>query len=830
MLKIYRIVSLLCLIVLFSLNGFGQVSVDGFVLDSKSDATIPMVNVYFKGTNIGTISDSTGYFKLELLSYNDTIVFSSVGYHKKEIKVSKIKSPFEVYLNPDEINLNEISVKPDDSWVRFLLERMNDAKTENNPDKHLSYSYEKYTKWEYHIANVDSALMYSGPFKNYKSYFKTAFDGSKYLPVYLSEQVVQNQFQNKPLKQKSVIVADNTQGLGVLGDYEIGGYTAGLNNQYNFYNNYIKVFEESFVSPAASNGWFYYKYYLVDSVQHEGYKHYQILFTPRRKHDKVFRGHMIIDDKDFSIVSVDAVLSSKTNMNFLKEMKIDVTYEKITEHQSFYKEQTVYASFDYLPFEIPGQNRRMELEFNEYSSFKDVKINPKEEVVLSARNLSYESVKLSGSYTRDTTYWSKARHIPLSNAEKEIALSIDSINQIPLIKILDNTTRMMMTGYYDLGKFELGPYMNFLQFNKVEGVRFFAGARTSKEISKNWMLWGGLGYGLQTEKISGLLGGGYKFEHPKRRVIEMYYDDRYIRMGENRKILYLYENMLTPSENNLVSAFFVRDPFDELLRQKEIDFSYEHEWRTGFSSQFNLTYKSQYSPEFYPFVYNGMQVKNVNAYEATIDFRFSFKEKVIDDEFMRLYLSTDYPILHLALTTGQAEYAGQVSRYQKIHTTIKHGIYMGQTLLNYAFEGGVIFGKVPYTMLELPRGNESFGYYLYDFNMLNYLEFAHDKYLHAYFEYHLNGFLFNRMPLLRSLGLREVISAKTMIGSLSEKQFSAIKIPETVSGLDQPYLEVGAGLENIMRLIRLEALWRVTPQSKLNVPQFGLRAKISLNL
>ena len=142
----------------------------------------------------------------------------------------------------------------------------------------------------------------------------------------------------------------------------------------------------------------------------------------------------------------------------------------------------------------------------------------------------------------------------------------------------------------------------------------------------------------------------------------------------------------------------------------------------------------------------------------------------------------------------------------------------------------MIFGRVPFTLLELPRGNETFGYYLYDFNMLNYLEFAHDKYLHAYFDYHLNGFVVNRMPLLRSLGLREVLSAKSMIGSLSDKQYEGITIPTNVSGLDQPYLEVGAGFENILRLIRIEAVWRVAPQSKLNVPKFGIRAKVSLNL
>lgn len=809
---------------------YGQQELSGCVLDSKSECSIPMVNVFFKGTTIGTITDSTGYFNIKCRNFNDTLIFSSVGYHRKELKVSKIKSPFEVYLQPDEINLKEVNVKPDNSWVKYILEQMVKNKSANNPAKHERYKYEKYTKWEYHIANVDSNLMYSGPFKDHSQYFKTAFDGSKYLPVYLSEQIVHNEFQNKPLRQKSTVVADKTTGLGVLGDYEVGGYTAGLNIQYNFYDNYLKIFEENFVSPAASNGWFYYRYYLVDSVETNKGKEYKILFTPQRKHDKVFRGHLIVDDHDFSIVRVEASLSSKTNMNFLKEMTLNVSYDKVNDVYPFYKEQRVYASFDYLPFEIPGQERRMELEFNEYASFTEVVINPEDEIILNARNLSYESIKLDGAYQRDSAYWLEARHTPLTSVDKEIYASIDSINQIPLIKILDNTARMMMTGYYDLGKFELGPYMNFVQFNKVEGLKLFAGLRTSKEISQNWMIWGGLGYGQRTKKISGLLGGGYKLKHPKRRVFKMFYDDHYIRMGENRKILNLYENMLTPSENNLISAFFTRDTFDELHRQKEVDLGYEHEWRTGVSSNLNLSYKSQYSPEYYPFHYYGQEVKHISVYEATVDFRFSYREKLIDDEFMRIYLTSDYPILHLGFVAGQAHYLNHVDHYTKIHASLKHNINFGQTLFNYAMEGGMIFGCIPFTLLEIPRGNETYGYYLYDFNMLNYLEFAHDKYMHLYAEYHLNGFVFNRLPLFRQLGLREVLSAKTMIGSLSDKQYEGIQMPASLTGVEGAYLELGAGLENILRLIRVEAIWRVTPGSVLNVPEFGIRAKVSLNL
>ncbi len=812
--------------------GFGQsLFFNGSVIDAETKEAIPMVNVYFKGTTIGTISDVNGSFKLSSPIKADTLVFSSIGYLEYKLQVSQLSNPVNIELSPDNIALMEVEVKPDDGPVRTLLARMVANKKRNNPESQERYDYEKYSKWEYLINNADSTLMDARAFRKHQSVFRTADDGSKYLPVYLSEQIVFNEFQRQPLRQKSTILADQTSGLGVLGDYEIGGYTSGLDIEYNFYNNFLKLFEENFVSPAASNGWFFYHYYLEDSVVLGDVTHYKILFTPRRKQDKVFRGHMIVEDKYYSLVEVNGELSTKSNMNFVKSLSLSSQFQLINDSISFFGTNSIKAVFDYLPIDIPTKNDRMELDFTQQASYAKVSINPRNTVALSAKSLAYESVKTDGFKDRDTTYWLQARHVPLTANDKELYATIDSVNTIPVVKLVDNLARMSMTGYYDFGRLEMGPYMHLLQFNKIEGMRLFMGGRTSKEISNRWMVWGGLGYATRTQKVSASMGGGYKLPGIRRRVFKLAYDDTYARMGENRKILYLYENMLSPSENNLVSAFFTRDEFDELYRQQNTRLSYEHEWKTGFSTKLDLGHVRHHSPEFYPFIYKGNAVTEVTNYEAALDIRLSWREKILDDEFMRLYLTSDYPILHFTVAAGQVAFAGQEENYTKLHATIKHKVNMGQTTFRYAVEGGAVFGKLPYTFLEIPRGNETYGYYTYDFNMINYLEFVHDRYLHAYTEYHLNGFVFNRMPLLRSLGFRGVFSAKGMIGDLSDQQYESIQLPASVSSLNgKPYVEVGAGIENILKVLRVEAIWRLTPESTVGAPNFGIRAKFELSL
>ena len=50
--------------------------------------------------------------------------------------------------------------------------------------------------------------------------------------------------------------------------------------------------------------------------------------------------------------------------------------------------------------------------------------------------------------------------------------------------------------------------------------------------------------------------------------------------------------------------------------------------------------------------------------------------------------------------------------------------------------------------------------------------------------------------------------------------------PDGLSGLRAPYYEAGVGIENIFKLIRVDALWRFSYLNKDNVSPFGIRAAL----
>jgi hypothetical protein len=472
----------------------------------------------------------------------------------------------------------------------------------------------------------------------------------------------------------------------------------------------------------------------------------------------------------------------------------------------------------------------LSLFYNQTTLIDQVKINPDIKIKLSTRNAKYETVKLPDINDKDSIFWGKNRMEKLSDGEMKANSAIDSISKIGLIKYSNELAKMSLTSYYDIGKIELGPYTSILNTNKIEGLHIFLGARTSDEISKNFNVWGGLGYGFSNNKINSMFGFGYKFHTQIRQIVKLSYDDKMIRFGENDKILYLYENANSSTENNLMSQFMTYRVLDEMYREQKISASYEREWYPGLMNKLSASFTTHYSPEYYPFLRNGVPLNSASAFEILIDTRFSKEEKIIDRGFLRIYVATEYPVIHLLAGGGKTFYNGQSDLYGRLMAVAYQQLHFGQTHLDYALEAGAFFGKLPYTMLDIPRGNETLGYYSYDFNLLNYLEYVHDKYFHAYMEYHLNGFLFRRIPLLKRSYMREVLSARFMLGSVSDKHQQVIAYPTVVTKMKNPYLELGAGVENILSVLHVEAFWRITPQSVIGAPTFGLKAQLKLQL
>ncbi len=76
---------------------------------------------------------------------------------------------------------------------------------------------------------------------------------------------------------------------------------------------------------------------------------------------------------------------------------------------------------------------------------------------------------------------------------------------------------------------------------------------------------------------------------------------------------------------------------------------------------------------------------------------------------------------------------------------------------------------------------------------------------------------------MRWLGLREVVSGKVLFGRLNEKNKNVMEFPEGLTALSTPYYEASVGIENILQLFRVDAMWRFSYLDHQNIQKFGFR-------
>ena len=125
-------------------------------------------------------------------------------------------------------------------------------------------------------------------------------------------------------------------------------------------------------------------------------------------------------------------------------------------------------------------------------------------------------------------------------------------------------------------------------------------------------------------------------------------------------------------------------------------------------------------------------------------------------------------------------------------------------------KAGKVFSQIPYTLLEIPRGNETYFYANNGFNQMNLFEFVTDQYVEAHWKHHFMGLLFNRIPLIKKLNLREAVGIDMIYGTLSQKNKNFNSNNSFTVMDDVPYFEANVGVENILDVIKVDFIYRLT--------------------
>ena len=143
--------------------------------------------------------------------------------------------------------------------------------------------------------------------------------------------------------------------------------------------------------------------------------------------------------------------------------------------------------------------------------------------------------------------------------------------------------------------------------------------------------------------------------------------------------------------------------------------------------------------------------------------------------------------------------------------------------------GGVIFGRVPYPLLEFHEGSNTYAISRFGFDRLGFYELVSDRWISASYEHHFMGFFLNHVPLIRHLKLRELAGIKGVLGDVTSTNLGLLQSSHPLRPVgSEPYVEAMLGLENILHILRVDVVWRLTHTTVAERPIPSVRVGLAL--
>lgn len=814
----------------------------GVVTDSVTGERLPFVNVWSKQTKAGTTTDLNGVFTLRV-PVGTRLDVTSLGYSPNSKKTRADGDTLRFFMAPSTTELTEVVVKPKkekyskkNNPAVELMRRVRADRDRHNPAANPYYSYDRYDKSVLALNNYNGYLpgedgQVKGKFRAMAEFVDTGiWTGKRILDMSLKEKRATRIMTSKGV-DREIVTAQRSNGIDkALDDGYMRGVVEDILREVDVYGNDINVMRNRFVSPLSSIGADFYKYHIADTVMIGRDRCVELDFAPHNPESMGFNGKLYIPVED-SVKYVRRVmmrLPKDANVNYVENMYLSQNFEKDSLGM-------VHKTLDDMVVELHVVGAVGQIYAARQSRYDNRSYERRGDMAGYYDRLG-NMFLLDGADSRGQDYWAGARMLPLTYAERMLATDESPYKKLPLVYWASKIVAIIVKGYVSTSpdgsqsKFDIGPLMSFVSFNDTEGLRLSVGGMTTANLCDRLFGRGYVAYGFKDRKWKYSAELDFSFNKKKYHSYEFPMND--LRLSYRYDINMLGQRFLSDGSRTIVNSL-TRMESNLSVYERLGKLEYEKEWNNHLSLNLTAQYRRLEASDYVHFVTaDGTMAPNYTQNSIRVGLRFAPGEKFIQTYNARQPLNRDAWVFNISHEFGPKHVFGSEYTLNLTELSVQKRLWFSAFgYLDMLVKGGKLWNQVQFPALLWQNANISYFTSRETFSLLNPMEFAMDEYASLEMIYNMNGLLFNRIPLIKKLKLREVVTFRGFVGHLTRKndpeyndnlyRFPGQGVTEAMGR--KPYMEIGVGIDNILTLLRVEYIWRLSYRDKPGCPDSGLR-------
>ena len=825
-------------------------SASGIVKDSITGEPLPFVSVYFDGSTIGAMTDDNGTFTLQNNQGYTKLAAASLGYDTKfiDLKPGKKNDNLELLLKPTAFEISEVVVKPKrekytrkDNPAVELIKKVIAHKNDNRIEAKPEYQTEVYEKLSLSLDNFNPNLdknKFLKKFKFIKNYLDTSeFNGKPILTVSVRENLSDFYYRKSPKAEKTIVRAKRMQGIDKTLD-DGGGITSNLEEIFksiNIFDNNIPILLNRFVSPLSSTlATTYYHYYIMDTLDVGGDKCVDLAFVPANSESYGFTGRLYITlDGNYAVKKVLLNTPANINLNWVDKLRIEQEFKQMPDSTWVLDQENTFVNF----YVVKGTQQLYAHQLRNYDNY-----NFNAQNADSVFGLLGALHVLPEATVQPDTFWIHNRPIPLKEKEDALKDLLGQLRKVPAFNAIIKTAEILITGYIPTAndkkvtKFDFGPMNTTFSANHLEGFRMRVGGMTTANLNPYWFASGYLAYGTNDRKIKYNLKLTHSFT--KKEYHEGENPVNNLSFIQEYDVYTPGQDFLFTSKDNIFVAWKVGEPVTKMQYIRKSVLQYEKEWLNGLTWKSWIMNQNNEAAGTLQYIKrdesgNLYHIKDFTTSEIGTQLRFAPGERAYNGRSGKesvFNLSKDAPVFKLSHQLGIKGVLGGDYNYNHTEISAEKRIWLSSFgHIDAQVKAGKVWDKVPFPLLILPNTNQSITIQPEAFHMMNALEFVTDQYVSFNATYYLKGWILNRIPGIKWLRLREVLSFNMIYGGLTDKNNPTLTpglflLPDGTQPLGStPYMECSVGLENIFKILRIDYYRRLTYLDHPDIKKGGIR-------